>query len=94
MTYKLLIAGINWPPETFIARLIEGLLTAGIEITVSCPQRPEAQWFSYPNFDWLPQPIWQNSFLMCLRLLYRTTKAIVFHPHKFLPERAYPTENP
>ena len=40
---RLLISGINWPPETFIRRLIDGLLRAGTDVTVVATRNP-AQW--------------------------------------------------
>ena len=55
---RLLIAGINWPPETFITRLIEGLIQAGVPVTLACRVKPidlEDQ------VKWLPTPSWDAS---------------------------------
>jgi colanic acid/amylovoran biosynthesis glycosyltransferase len=57
---SLLIAGINWPPETFLKNLIQGLITAGIRVRVATSSQPGAAWLSLPNFDWLPLPKWSD----------------------------------
>lgn len=50
---RLLVAGLSWPPETFLARLIRGLLDSGIEVTVAGGRKPDATWLSLPGFSWL-----------------------------------------
>jgi colanic acid/amylovoran biosynthesis glycosyltransferase len=57
---SLLIAGINWPPETFLKNLIQGLITAGIRVRVATSSQPDAAWLSLSNFDWLPLPKWSD----------------------------------
>lgn len=50
---RLLVAGLSWPPETFLARLLRGLAASGIEVTVACGARPDPEWLNLPNFVWL-----------------------------------------
>ena len=58
---RVLIASISWPPETFLARLLEGLLTYDyIELTVASEQRPSKEWFSNSNFKWIHAPGWSG----------------------------------
>ena len=57
---RLLITGINWPPETFLRRLIDGLTAAGVEVTVGSAIRPEneapVRWLQTPSWD-APLPV-------------------------------------
>lgn len=55
---RLLVAGLSWPPETFLARLFQGLLAAGIKLTIATPDRPADEWLAQPNFAWLP--VWRS----------------------------------
>src|SRR5438067_10209141 len=55
---RLLIAGITWPPETFIDRLIDGLAQAGVEVTVGSANRPRGKGDSV---RWLRTPSWDVS---------------------------------
>ncbi len=57
---QVLVAGISWPVETFIERLLRGLLSAGLRITVASARRPQADWFQYPGFEWLHTPNWDG----------------------------------
>jgi glycosyltransferase involved in cell wall biosynthesis len=51
---RLLVAGLIWPPETFLARLFRGLTAAGIQLSVASSERPTDEWLALPNFSWLP----------------------------------------
>jgi len=64
---RVLFAGVKWPPETFLARLIRGLAGQGLHITVATWGRPDAAWRSMPNVDFLYTPSWSGS--MGARLL-------------------------
>jgi colanic acid/amylovoran biosynthesis glycosyltransferase len=57
---KVIFAGLSWPPETFIERLIRGLMEGGVEVTVACDVKPACDWFSSPNFRWLWTPFWSG----------------------------------
>ena len=61
ISIKLIIIGIVWPPDTFLQRLIRGLIDAGIEVTVACDEKPSHEWLSHPNFRWLWTPTWNMS---------------------------------
>jgi glycosyltransferase involved in cell wall biosynthesis len=67
---SLLVVGSAWPPETFIARLLRGLLAAGVRVTVAGAQRPSAEWLAQPGFVWLHAPAWEGpAVLRLLRLV-------------------------
>lgn len=51
---RLLVAGLSWPPETFLERLLVGLAQSGIEVAVASPKRPDGmplQWISAPSWS-------------------------------------------
>jgi colanic acid/amylovoran biosynthesis glycosyltransferase len=50
---RVLVVGINWPPETFVQRLVIGLAEAGVAVTVATAQAPD-----HPALAWLPTPAW------------------------------------
>lgn len=58
---RVLFAGVKWPPETFLARLIRGLAGEGLRVTVATWGRPDAAWRSMPNVDFLYTPSWSGS---------------------------------
>jgi colanic acid/amylovoran biosynthesis glycosyltransferase len=51
------MAGIHWPPETFLRRLIHNLAAAGLEVTVGCSETPM---LDHPHLHWLPMPTWEG----------------------------------
>lgn len=60
----ILVAGLIWPPETFIERLLRGLLGKGFQITVASIKRPTEDWFNIPGFHWLPVYSWEDHFVV------------------------------
>ena len=50
---RVLVAGIKWPPETFLYRLVRGLAEAGVEVTVGCAAKPDCR-----GVKWLRMPSW------------------------------------
>lgn len=58
---RIAFVGISWPPETFIERLIKGLIQSGAEVTVACERRPVASWLPHTQFRWLYAPAWRGS---------------------------------
>jgi colanic acid/amylovoran biosynthesis glycosyltransferase len=64
--FRLLVAGINWPPETFLRRLIDGLADAGVAVTVGAPRRPDG---TQGRVRWLPTPSWDSNGLSRLARL-------------------------
>jgi glycosyltransferase involved in cell wall biosynthesis len=50
---SLLVAGVAWPPERSLARLIRTFGDAGLTVTVACGDPPDAPWFAAPRFRWL-----------------------------------------
>src|SRR4051794_30564911 len=59
-TWELLVAGITWPPETFLARLIHGLADTGVVVTIASHRKPGREWLSHPNLRWLYTPAWEG----------------------------------
>lgn len=57
---RLLVVGIAWPPETFLARLLQGLAQAGVQVTLATARRPSGVWRSQPNIEWLSAPAWER----------------------------------
>lgn len=73
---RLLVAGISWPPETFLRRLIDGLVEAGVEVTVGSAGKPDA-----PQVKWLPTPSWDAPIpLRSARLVRMAIRALVCGP--------------
>jgi colanic acid/amylovoran biosynthesis glycosyltransferase len=63
---RLLIAGIIWPPETFLRRLIDGLADAGVAVTVASTRRPNE---TRCRVDWLSTPTWESGVALRLARL-------------------------
>ena len=55
---RLLVAGVSWPMETFLLRLVRGLLEKGMKITLASPENPGPELAKHPGLDWLPTPSW------------------------------------
>ena len=54
---RLLVAGLSWPLETFLQRLIVGLSESGVEVTVSSSSRPDGlpvRWIRVPSWTGPP----------------------------------------
>lgn len=74
---RILVAGIVWPPETFIERLIKEMVDAGAEITVACDQKPTAPWLPHPRLKWLSAPLWRGSLVARLvRMILMIPRAV------------------
>ena len=57
---RVLIVGVDWPPETFLWRLIRGLAAAGMHLTLAVPESPRnAQ--PFPNCDLLVTGGWSET---------------------------------
>ncbi len=50
---RVLVVGLRWPPETFIANLLRGLTEHGLAVTVATADRPDDAWLRLPGFRWL-----------------------------------------
>jgi colanic acid/amylovoran biosynthesis glycosyltransferase len=64
--FRLLMAGLNWPPETFLRRLMDGLAEAGVAVTVASAVRPDGM---QGRVNWRPAPSWESSPAMRLARL-------------------------
>jgi colanic acid/amylovoran biosynthesis glycosyltransferase len=71
-SFKVLIAAVSWPPETFLQRLFRGLAEAGIDVTVACPQKPEGAWMAHGNIHWLQIFEWNMSIISRLLFLAKS----------------------
>lgn len=58
---RVLFVGLNWPPETFLARLIRGLAAHGVGVTIATADRPDAVWRNMPNVEFLKITSWTGS---------------------------------
>lgn len=58
---RVLFAGVKWPPETFLARLMRGLAARGVRVTLAVPRRPAGEWRDIPNLEFLVTPSWDGS---------------------------------
>jgi colanic acid/amylovoran biosynthesis glycosyltransferase len=77
----VLFAGVKWPPETFLARLIRGLSGRGLRITVATWGRPDAAWRNMPNVDFIHAPSWSGSIGgRLLRLGDQASRAVLRGP--------------
>ena len=80
----LLVVGSAWPPETFIARLLRGLLQEGVHITVACAKKPKEEWTRLAGFHWLFAPNWEgNRILRLARLSIAFTRGLLANPQEF-----------
>lgn len=76
---RLLIVGISWPPETFIYRLIEGLVCAGVEVTIATAHKPVSR--DGLKVKWVFTPSWDGSpIIRLLRLGWMGVSAILRSP--------------
>lgn len=75
---SILIAGVSWPPPSFLTRLIYGLLDANIRITVASEAKPEEGDRKNTTLDWIHTPAWSGPPLQLLsRLAWMKVKALV-----------------
>lgn len=82
---RLLVANIKWPPETFLWRLMEGLVERGVELTVASDTRPVHAWRARPRQKWLPSPSWTGSLARrTARLAPLVVRAAASHPDDLL----------
>jgi colanic acid/amylovoran biosynthesis glycosyltransferase len=57
---RLLVVGVAWPPETFIAHLLQGLAQSGIEVTLATGRKPSDEWLQDAKIYWLHIPAWEQ----------------------------------
>src|SRR5437588_11236798 len=78
---RLLIAGVKWPPETFLARLIHGLNDAGMDVTVGYVSLVGQPTPVSPEVRWLRLPVWEGHYVLRLfRLMFMTARAALIEP--------------
>jgi glycosyltransferase involved in cell wall biosynthesis len=80
---NVLVVGSAWPPETFIANLLQGLLERGIHITVACSRKPADDWLNQAGFHWLFAPGWEGNPIARLAcLVVKFISAKLFSPQE------------
>lgn len=65
---RMAVAGIHWPPETFLQRTLLGLADAGIELTIVGPVDPGS---GHANLKWVRAAAWEGSHVMRMLALLR-----------------------
>ncbi|MFN2386433.1 MAG: glycosyltransferase family 4 protein [Thermoanaerobaculia bacterium] len=81
---RLIVAGLAWPPETFIARLLQRLASNGIEVTVATDRSPREPWAQKARLKWLWAPAWYGPApLLYLRLAGTALAALLRSPRSF-----------
>ena len=78
---RLLVVGASWPLETFLSRLLGGLMDAGMEVHVTCSRRPIGGIADHDNFRWLHAPAWADAIpLRLCRMLLQVARAVLRAP--------------
>lgn len=57
---RVLVPGLKWPPETFLARLFRGLAERGVHLTLVAPETPDAAWRDVANIEVLVSSGWRG----------------------------------
>lgn len=57
---RVLVLGLSWPPETFLARLFLGLAARGIHLILVAPEPPDPAWQAIPNVTVRVVPRWEG----------------------------------
>lgn len=70
---RLLVVGVRWPPETFLARLIQGLAARGVRITLAVTEIAAGSNPSTPNVNVMVVPGWEG---MAGRRLWRAGRRL------------------
>ena len=88
---RILVALFAWPPETFLSRLMKGLMAEGFDVTVACHQKPDSEFLCQKNFHWFFTPDWHKVFLPLrpFYLLFLVMKALGVSPKNFFQFYAY-----
>jgi len=63
VSFRLLVVGVKWPPETFLARLVAGLAEAGVQVTIATERRSHISWPNQSNVNWLYTSNWLHQIL-------------------------------
>lgn len=76
---SILVAGISWPPESFLVRLILGLAESGMNVTIASEKPLNPVFGSNARLHWLPAPTWSGPISKrILRLGWMTARARLF----------------
>ncbi len=80
---RVLVPGLKWPPETFLARLFRGLAARGIQMTLVATEPPDTTWREIANIEVLVVPGWRGSIpLRLARLGRRLGSATIRSPRE------------
>lgn len=59
---RMAVAGIHWPPETFLQRMLLGLADSGVELTIIGPVDPAVS--GRNDLKWVRAPAWEGAHFM------------------------------
>ena len=80
---RVLVPGLKWPPETFLARLFRGLAARGIQMILVATETPDQSWQNVDNIEVMVAPGWHGPIPVRLaRLGARLGGAVVRSPHQ------------
>lgn len=75
----LLVAGTDWPMETFLERLLCGLAGNGIQVTLATSRKPDAMWLAKTGVRWISAPAWRGlTMTAMIHLIFHTLRCWIF----------------
>jgi colanic acid/amylovoran biosynthesis glycosyltransferase len=81
---RLLVVGANWPPETFLGRLLRGLAASGMEVSLALNRDPDQEWFLNSGLRAFRTRSWEGPRLLRLVWLsWLAAQAFVRSPRDF-----------
>ncbi len=76
---SVLVVGTNWPMETFLERLLYGLATRGVKITLATSPKPDMNWLAETGIQWMYVPVWRGLTLGAFtHLIFHTLRCWLF----------------
>ncbi len=76
---SVLVVGTNWPMETFLERLLYGLATRGVKITLATSRKPDKSWLAETGIQWMYVPVWRGHTLGAfVHLVFHTLRCWLF----------------
>lgn len=78
---RILVVGLAWPPQTFLARLMRGLADSGLEVRIAFAQWPDEDWFFQSKLRTFKTRNWDGPIPgRLLRLLWLLLKGLLTSP--------------
>lgn len=80
---RILVVGGRWPPETFIARRLEGLARAGFSVTVAANRGKGGTDAKLDGVRWKPLPVLEDAPVRsAAELLFHGIKGVLLAPRR------------